>query len=590
MPAIASNVIVESETFRANRAAHLELIAEFRALERKVRDASARADEKFRSRGQLPPRERSTGSSTATSPFLELSSLCGLGMHEDDGVGNVYRRRLDRRHRLRCGRALQWSRPTIRASRAAPLIRWASRRRSAPRRSRCARSCLTSSSSKAPAPIFMLQAEMFVRGGATFANMARLSAAGIPVISIVHGSSTAGGAYQTGLADYVVMVRGRSKVFLAGPPLLKAATGEIAEDEALGGAELHCVTTGLGEYLAEDDADALRIGREILAHIGWGAPPPRPRAPAPLYDPEELLGIVPVDYRKPYDVREVIARLVDGSEFLDFKPRYGAETVCGHAAIEGRAVGLIGNNGPIDSAGASKAGQFIQLCCQAGLPIVFLQNTTGYLVGVDAETSGIVKHGSKMIQAVTNAERAEAHAADRRLVRRRPLRHVRPRVRTAFPVFLAERPRRGDGRRTGGQSDGDRRRGAARARRSLPFDAEKTKAQGARIVASYDRQSTALFATARLWDDGLIDPRDSRATLAFCLETCAESRRAGAASQHLWRREVLKHGRLFDVHADRPQPQVSRSTTRAARTRFRPRWSARSSARSTRRRPASRRS
>ena len=244
---------------------------------------------------------------------------------------------------------------------------------------------------------------MFVRGGATFANMARLSAAGIPVISIVHGSSTAGGAYQTGLADYVVMVRGRSKVFLAGPPLLRAATGEVAGDEALGGAELHCAVTGLGEYLAEDDADALRIGREILARIGWGQPTPRPRAPAPLYDPEELLGIVPVDYRKPYEVREVIARLVDGSEFLDFKPLYGAATVCGHAAIEGRPVGLLGNNGPIDSAGSSKAGQFIQLCSQAGLPIVFLQNTTGYLVGVDAETSGIVKHGSKMIQAVTNA-------------------------------------------------------------------------------------------------------------------------------------------------------------------------------------------
>ena len=171
----------------------------------------------------------------------------------------------------------------------------------------------------------------------------------------MHGSSTAGGAYQTGLADYVVMVRGRSKVFLAGPPLLKAATGEIAGDEALGGAELHCVATGLGEYLAEDDADALRIGREILAQLGWGASaaPGRARA-APLYDPEELLGIVPVDYRKPYDVREVIARIVDGSDFLDFKPGYGPETVCGHAAIEGRPVGLIGNNGPIDSAGASQ--------------------------------------------------------------------------------------------------------------------------------------------------------------------------------------------------------------------------------------------
>ena len=250
----------------------------------------------------------------------------------------------------------------------------------------------------------MLQAEMFVRGGATFANMARLSAAGIPVVSIVHGSSTAGGAYQTGLADYVVMVRGRSKVFLAGPPLLKAATGEIAGRRG----------ARRGRAALRDDG-LRRISRRgrrgRVAHRPGNSRPHRLGAPrrrdrraaAPLYDPEELLGIVPVDYRKPYDVREVIARLVDGSEYLDFKPSYGPETVCGHAAIEGRAIGLIGNNGPIDSAGSSKAGQFIQLCCQAGLPIVFLQNTTGYLVGVEAESSGIVKHGSKMIQAVTNA-------------------------------------------------------------------------------------------------------------------------------------------------------------------------------------------
>ncbi len=168
---------------------------------------------------------------------------------------------------------------------------------------------------------------------------------------------------------------------------------------------------------------------------------------------------MPVDYRKPYDVREVIARIVDGSDFLDFKPGYGPETVCGHAAIEGRPVGLIGNNGPIDSAGSSKAGQFIQLCCQAGLPIVFLQNTTGYLVGVAAETSGIIKHGSKMIQAVTNATVPKITLADRRLVRRRPLRHVRPLFRPAVPVLLAERARRRDGRRAGRQGDGDRRRG-----------------------------------------------------------------------------------------------------------------------------------
>jgi Carboxyl transferase domain/Domain of unknown function (DUF5011) len=353
MPAIRSNVIVESDDFRANRATHLHLIAEFRALERKVCEASARSDAKFRARGQLPPRMRVNLILDRDSPFLELSSLCGLGMHEDDGVDNVFGGGsivgIGMVSGARCMVAASDS--GIKGGAAHPMgVEKAIRAQEIALANKLPYVQLVESAGAN----LMLQAEMFVRGGATFANMARLSAAGIPVISIVHGSSTAGGAYQTGLADYVVMVRGRSKVFLAGPPLLRAATGEIAGDEALGGAELHCAVTGLGEYLAEDDADALRIGREILARIGWGRPAPRPRAPAPLYDPEELLGIVPVDYRKPYEVREAIARLVDGSEFLDFKPLYGVATVCGHAAIEGRPVGLIGNNGPIDSAGSSK--------------------------------------------------------------------------------------------------------------------------------------------------------------------------------------------------------------------------------------------
>ncbi|MBV9287733.1 MAG: acyl-CoA carboxylase subunit beta, partial [Hyphomicrobiales bacterium] len=390
MGTIRSSVIVGSDEFRANCAAHLKLIAEFRALEAKVREVSGRADSKFRSRGQLPPRERINWLVDRDTPFLELSSLCGLGMHEDDGAENVFGGGLIVGVGFISGvRAMIAANDSgIKGGAAHPMgVEKAIRAQEIALENKLPYVQLVESAGAN----LLLQAEMFVRGGATFANMARLSAAGIPVVSVVHGSSTAGGAYQTGLADYVVMVRGRSKVFLAGPPLLKAATGEIAGDEALGGAELHYATTGLGEYLAEDDADALRIGREILARLSWSAPPKRSRAPPPLYDPEELLGVVPIDYRKPYDVREVVARIVDGSDFLDFKPAYGGETVCGHAAIEGRPVGLIGNNGPIDSSGSSKAGQFIQLCCQAGLPILFLQNTTGYLVGVDAETSGIVK-------------------------------------------------------------------------------------------------------------------------------------------------------------------------------------------------------
>ena len=521
MPAIASNVIVESDAFRANRSAHLELIAQVRVLEGKVRAASARADEKFRARGQWPPRERVNLLLDRDSAFLELSSLCGLGMHEDDGVENVYGGGLivgiGSVSGVRCMIAANDS--GIKSGAAHPIgVEKAIRAQEIALREKLPYVQLVESAGAN----LLLQAEMFVRGGATFANMARLSAAGVPVISIVHGSSTAGGAYQTGLADYVVLVRGRSKVFLAGPPLLKAATGEVAGDEALGGAELHSATTGLGEYLAEDDADALRIGREILSRVGWGASARRAPAPAPLYDPEELLGIVPVDYRKPYDVREVIARLVDGSEYLDFKPAYGAETVCGHASIEGRSIGLIGNNGPIDSAGASKAAQFIQLCCQTGLPIVFLQNTTGYLVGVAAESSGIVKHGSKMIQAVTNASVPKLTL---QIGGSFGAGHYGMCGRSFGPRFLFSWPNARVAVMGGEQAAKVMAIVAedSAAARGLPFDAERTKAQGAKIVATYDKQSTALFATARLWDDGLIDPRDSRAILAFCLETSAEA-------------------------------------------------------------------
>jgi geranyl-CoA carboxylase beta subunit len=521
MPAIRSNVIVESDDFRANRVAHLQLIGEFRALERKVREASARADGKFRQRGQLPPRERVNLLLDRDSPFLELSSLAGLAMHEDDGVDNVFGGGsivgVGMVSGARC--MISANDSGIKGGAAHPMgVEKAIRAQEIAIANKLPFVQLVESAGAN----LLLQAEMFVRGGATFANMARLSAAGIPVLSIVHGSSTAGGAYQTGLADYVVMVRGRSKVFLAGPPLLKAATGEIADDESLGGAELHCVTTGLGEYLAEDDADALRIGREILARLGWARKQRRASAPGPLYDADELLGIVPVDYRKPYDVREVIARLVDSSEFLDFKPSYGAATVCGHAAIEGRPIGILGNNGPIDSAGSSKAGQFIQLCCQAGLPIVFLQNTTGYLVGVEAEGSGIVKHGSKMIQAVTNAETPKLTL---QIGGSFGAGHYGMCGRAFGPRFLFSWPNARVSVMGGEQAAKVMAIVAeeAASARGLAFDAEKAKARGAKIVADYDRQSTALFATARLWDDGLVDPRDSRSTLAFCLDTCAEA-------------------------------------------------------------------
>ncbi|MFL6714058.1 MAG: acyl-CoA carboxylase subunit beta, partial [Sulfurifustis sp.] len=371
------------------------------------------------------------------------------------------------------------------------------------------------------------QAQIFVEGGRGFYNQARLSAAGIPQITVVHGSSTAGGAYQPGLSDYVIMVRGKAKVFLAGPPLLRAATGEIATDEQLGGAEMHATVSGVAEYLAENDADGIRIAREIAAKLNWNERMPREAARRyvePRYSAEELAGVAPIDYRKPYDVREVIARIVDDSDFTDFKTLYGAATVCGQAEIFGQPCAFIGNNGPIDAQGAVKAAQFIQLMCQAGTPIVYLQNTTGYIVGTEAEQAGIVKHGSKMIQAVANATvpqitlhiGASFGAGNYGMCGRA----FAPRFVFAWPnnriaVMGGEQAARVLSIVT---EEKHRRTGA-------PVDHGALETMERAIVAQFDAESTALYATARLWDDGIIDPRDTRRVLGYCLSMCREADR-----------------------------------------------------------------
>jgi geranyl-CoA carboxylase beta subunit len=521
MPAIESRVDLASEAARANREGHLRQLGEVRALEARVRANSAKSAKKFEERGQLLPRDRVDLLLDRGTPFLEFSTLVGLKMHDDDGesnasgggvitgIGTVAGARV----------VVNASDAGIRGGAGTPMgVDKALRAQAIALENKLPYVQLVESAGGN----LLRQAEMFVRGGRTFANLAKLSKAGIPVVAVVHGSSTAGGAYQTGLSDYVVVVRGRSKIFLAGPPLLKAATGEIATDEDLGGAVLHHEVSGLAEYMAEDDRDGIRLARDILAKIGWGKPQPNRTYKEPLYDAEELLSVVPVDYRKPYDVREVIARMVDGSDWLDFKPEYGPHTVCGHAGVEGHAVGIIGNNGPIDAAGAVKTAQFIQLCDQANVPLLFLQNTTGYIVGTEAERAGIVKHGSKMIQAVTNAAvpkltlhiGASFGAGNYGMCGR------------AFdPRFIFAWPNNRIAMMGGEQAakvmtilgeDGARRAGREPDQKALAAAAKQ-------IVDTYDEQSTALFATARLWDDGIIDPRDSRRVVGLCLDVCKEA-------------------------------------------------------------------
>jgi geranyl-CoA carboxylase beta subunit len=523
MPIIESLIDPQSESFRANREQMLALIGEFRALEQKVRDASNARRERFRARKQLLPRERLALLLDRGAPWLELSTLAGFRMHDDDGDAGIQGgggvAGIGYVSGIRC--IVSANDSAIKGGTLTPMgVKKHLRVQQIAMQNKLPMVQLVESGGAN----LLYQAEMFVEGGRGFANQARLSAAGIPQITVVHGSSTAGGAYLPGLSDYVILVRGRAKVFLAGPPLLRAATGEIATDEELGGAEMHAAISGLGEYLAEDDADGIRIAREIMAKLPWNQQLPalpHQSFKEPRYAGEELAGVVPADYRKPYDVREVIARIVDDSDYLDFKTLYGAHTVCGQAEIEGHAVGLIGNNGPIDADGASKAAQFIQLCCQANMPIVYLQNTTGYMVGREAEQAGIIKHGSKMIQAVANATAPQltvhigasfgagnygmcGRAYDPRFIFAWPSNRIAvmggEQAAKVMAIVTEEKLKR----------------------EGKPVDKAMLGGMEQAIIKRVDAESTALYATARLWDDGLIDPRDTRKVLGFCLSICRE--------------------------------------------------------------------
>ncbi len=523
MPPLASRLDPASAAFQANAARMGERLAEVQALQAKVVSESESKRAKFESRGQLLPRERVARLLDRGSAFLELSALAGLGMHDDDGkksvqgggsivgIGTVAGKRV----------LVSASDSAVKGGTIAPMgLKKALRAQALALENKLPLVALVESGGAN----LMYQAEIFVDGGRTFANQARLSAAGVPQIAVVHGSSTAGGAYLPGLSDYVVLVKGRSSIYLAGPPLVKAAIGEDATDEELGGAQLHAGVTGLGEYLAENDAHAIALARDILAALPWDEAPPLPQAPEPRHPVDELLGVVPADEREPYDVREVIARLVDGSEFLEFKAPYAADTVCGHARIGGMAVGLIGNNGPIQPQGSTKAAQFIQLCDQSGTPLVFLQNTTGYMVGKAAEQAGAIKHGSKMIQAVANARvpkftivlGGSFGAGNYGMCGR----GFDPRFIFAWP---SARTAVMGGAQAAMVMDIINR--AKLQRMGLPANDEALAAMSDGLKRRLDAESAALFGTARLWDDGVIDPRDTRRILILCLQLAQEAER-----------------------------------------------------------------
>jgi acetyl-CoA carboxylase carboxyltransferase component len=374
------------------------------------------------------------------------------------------------------------------------------------------------------------QKEIFIPGGQMFRDLTRLSAAGIPTIALVFGNSTAGGAYIPGMSDHVVMIRERSKVFLAGPPLVKMATGEESDDESLGGAEMHARTSGLADYFAADEFDAIRIGRRIVARLNWTKLGPRPRPVLePLADTGELLGIVPADLRIPFDPREVIARVVDGSDFDEFKPLYGGSLVTGWATLHGYPLGILANaRGVLFSAESQKATQFIQLANRANTPLLFLHNTTGYMVGKDYEEGGMIKHGAMMINAVSNSTVPHislligaSYGAG----------HYGMCGRAYDPRFLFAWPSAKSAVMGGAQLAGVLsivNRAAAEAR-GQQIDDDADAALRAAVEAQIEAESLPMFLSGRLYDDGVIDPRDTRTVLGMCLSAIASGPIQGAS-------------------------------------------------------------
>ncbi|MEX0365119.1 MAG: acyl-CoA carboxylase subunit beta [Ruegeria sp.] len=521
-----SQVVRDSETYAKNRADMLALVEELRRLEARPVALSEQRRARMEARGQITPRDRLARLLDPGMPFLQLHSLAGYMVDSDDpeasvpgasviiGIGFV--------SGVRCVVVVDDSGIKAGAMTQMTMAAFLSAQEMALRQNLPFVHLVES----AGANLMEYKVELWANGGKLFRNLARLSAAGLPNLAILHGPSTAGGAYMPGLADYVVGVKKNGMAALAGAALVHAATGEKADDRDLGGSEMHASVSGLVEYLAEDDAHGVEMARDVIARLDWNKslPPRRERFYAePRLDIDEITGLVPTDYRIPYDVREVVARIVDGSEFEDFKPRYRASTVCLQAAINGIAVGIIGNNGPIDPAGATKAAQFIQLCGQADTPLIFLNNTTGYMVGTQYEQAGMIKHGAKMIQAVTSVD----------------VPRITLYIGASFgagnygmsgfayePDFLFAWPNATTGVMGGEQAAGTMEM-VARAgakRKGEEVDEARLAKQSAAIADHFDRQAGAFHTSGRCLDHGVIDPRDTRLVLGFCLETCLEGR------------------------------------------------------------------
>ncbi|MDT0306283.1 carboxyl transferase domain-containing protein [Streptomyces sp. DSM 44917] len=531
MTVLRSSLDPRSAEYAERREATLAKVAELEAEHAKaLAGGGPKYTERHRKRGKLLPRERIELLLDRDSPFLELSTLAAWG--SDFPVGASLVTGIGVVEGVEC--MIIANDPTVRGGASNPwTLRKAFRAAEIAAENRLPTVNLVESGG-ADLPS---QKEIFIPGGRTFRDITRSSAARLPTVALVFGNSTAGGAYIPGMSDHVVMVRERAKVFLAGPPLVKMATGEESDDESLGGAEMHARTSGLADHLAADEPDALRIGRSIVARLNWrkAGPAPYPEALPPRHDPEELAGIVPADLKLPFDPREVIARIVDDSDFDEFKPLYGSSLVTGWARLHGYPVGILANaRGVLFSEEAQKATQFIQLANQADTPLIFLQNTTGYMVGREYEQGGIIKHGAMMINAVSNSAvphltvvmGASYGAGNYGMCGRA----FAPRFLFTWPG--AKSAVMGPAQLAGVISIVARQAAAARGD---AYDEAGDAEMRALVENQIESESLAMFLSGRLYDDGVIDPRDTRTVLGLALSAVHSAPVAGATGYGVFR-------------------------------------------------------
>lgn len=543
MPVLESKLDTRSESFKQNRIDMIDMLDTLDELYAEAAEGGGEeAIARLRSRDKMPIRERISLVLDKDSPFLEISPLAAWRSSFNVGSGFVVG--IGAIEDVEC--LILGHDPSVRAGafnqfNAKKLMRGLE----IARENRLPYVQFVESAGADlrgggdggdPEEAIRRDGGHFAESGRLFYEITELSKMRIPTISLVFGASTAGGAYQPGMSDYNIFIKNQSKVFLGGPPLVKMATGEDADEESLGGADMHTSISGLGDYLADDELDGIRMCREVVAHLNWRKQGPGATLAIeePVHDPEDLLGIVSKDLKTPFDMREVISRIVDGSKFEEFKPLYGPTLVCGWASVHGYPVGILGNNGALFSESSEKAAQFIQLCNQIDVPLVFLHNITGYIVGTDFEQGGITKNGSKMINAVSNSTVPHitiivgaSYGAGNYGMSGRAFG-----TRFAFIWPTAKIAVMGPKQMAGVMSIVQRK---AAERRGLEFD-EEADAKRAEFAEYWaEERSKGLFATSRVSDDAMIDPRDTRTVIGFALSACHNGPIVGTKEFGTWR-------------------------------------------------------